>query len=1650
MMNTIGRPLTSVRTLGVMLFSALAATLVLAFAVPAIMQAQPNGPIKYAENGTDPVATFTGVDPEGRTVYWSILPSDVTVTTFPLDGNGDGDTSDAADIEGGDAADDAHFSISASGVLSFKSPPDFENKQAGADGTTQTNTYKVVVVSSDDAPGATTDGRPPANDGSNLPKRAYYKVTVTVADVDEDGSVSLSHLQPQVDVELTATPIDDDAEDSNDAVDGKQIDAVWKWEQAATPDGPWTLISGETESMYTPAKDVDGKYLRATATYTDKHGSGKTAMAVSANPVRLEPSGANSTPVFPDGAQQTRKVKENSPFGTSVGKPVAAGDAGDILIYSFLNTADAALDNAMFDIDRATGQILVKGNLNAEAASGDRDTTSDGFQLQVTVRATDPWNNETNTPNFADVTVTITVEDVNEAPVMTVGPTSDRQAENEDTDRTTDGIQIPTLIYEVTDVDSSNITWSLQGDDKDILKITKDATARPGSESSAMVQFKNSPNYEKPTDADTDNVYMVTVVASDSKLTAKRDLVITVTNADDPGRITFSSVQPKVRIPFIAELIDEDGVVDGSVKWQWHNATIDPTSADALARTAIAKATSDTYTPKDTDATSGSEIILRVRATYTDSYGSTSTMDEADNPVTVNLDNAAPEFKEGGDKPVMSAIRYIVEGADSDDDVVADPDGTTDSTADPDPDPVTATDPNPADTNLTYHLGGADEGSFALDQATGQITVKAGIELDYEKKKSYMVTVTATDPSLASATIDVTIFVVDVNEGPEIAGEDDVTKDFRENSTSTIQTFSATDPERRPVYWSLKTTDSDYPDNRFFTISANGALSFLVGRDFEAPADGAEDNTYKVVVIASDDAPGVGTPIVSSERKLTVQVTDVRETGTVTVDRLVPQVGVSITASLVDGDATAAQITGADWKWYRGGTAIVGATSASHSPTATGSLRVEATYTAKGDTRTASRTISVRAAPTSNVSPTFQNDTEARSVDENRANAIVGAPIRATDTDRLTYSVSPSTHFSIDNNGQLRTKVALDHESPPTLSLTVTATDPSDVSDTVTINVSINDANEAPRILTGPTRALPWPENKAITEAVATYTGIDPDGSTQTDNLTWSLSGPDATDFNIGNQTDGIPGTLTFKKMPDYEMPAAANNVYRVTVEVSDGKLKATRSMTVEVTDVEEDGKVRLSTVAPKEAVALTAFLTDSDGGVTGKTWQWEHDDGSDASATSDCSAATGWAKIDGATSESYTPKAEDLGKCLRATVKYTDRRGAGKSAMGGDSANAVLRNTDNRAPAFKNQPGKLSVLENKDRETVVGNIQAADPNSGDKLTYRLTGPDAALFDINSEDDPDTTVDPSDPSTADNDEEGQITTRAEFDHEAKSSYMVTVTATDPNGLMASHDVTITIKDDDEAPEITLGGLVLSGPSAMDYAENGAAALGTYNAAGPAAAAATWTLEGDDAGDFVLEGSGASRMLKFRSSPDFESPADADTNNTYMVTVKASDGTYMDTHAVTVRVTNADEDGMVTISPANPLVGTPATAMLVDSDGGITGETWQWAKSMTMGGTFTDIDGATSESYTALDADDGYYLKATVSYTDAEDSGKTAMSDGMARVTAGDPLVVRYDANADGEIERSEVITAINEYLDGGPNAPTRADVIRLINIYLDG
>ena len=125
-------------------------------------------------------------------------------------------------------------------------------------------------------------------------------------------------------------------------------------------------------------------------------------------------------------------------------------------------------------------------------------------------------------------------------------------------------------------------------------------------------------------------------------------------------------------------------------------------------------------------------------------------------------------------------------------------------------------------------------------------------------------------------------------------------------------------------------------------------------------------------------------------------------------------------------------------------------------------------------------------------------------------------------------------------------------------------------------------------------------------------------------------------------------------------------------------------------------------------------------------------------------------------------------------------------------------------------------------------------------------------------------------------------------------------------------------------------------------------MATYSAAGPDAADATWNLSGADAGALRISSAG---VLTFMASPNYESPADANTDNTYMVMVNANDGTTDAMKAVTVRVTNEEELGEVTLWAGDdaltmgPQVGDTITGAVMDPDGSVTVESWQWSRTL---------------------------------------------------------------------------------------------------------
>ena len=62
-------------------------------------------------------------------------------------------------------------------------------------------------------------------------------------------------------------------------------------------------------------------------------------------------------------------------------------------------------------------------------------------------------------------------------------------------------------------------------------------------------------------------------------------------------------------------------------------------------------------------------------------------------------------------------------------------------------------------------------------------------------------------------------------------------------------------------------------------------------------------------------------------------------------------------------------------------------------------------------------------------------------------------------------------------------------------------------------------------------------------------------------------------------------------------------------------------------------------------------------------------------------------------------------------------------------------------------------------------------------------------------------------------------------------------------------------------------------------------MAAYTAVDPEGESIVWTLASGGDDDFELDGG----VLKFKETPDYENPTDSDTNNTYTVTVTASDG-----------------------------------------------------------------------------------------------------------------------------------------------------------------
>ena len=1604
--------------------------------------------LTFAENSDAVVKRFQSTDPEGNPIFWT--------------------------LGGPDAAD---FTIER-GTLKFKNRPNFEvptdrandengnGEVAPATEGQGNNIYKVTLR--EGAGGE--DGDPNPIDGFDHDDVTVDNLTITVTNVNEPGRVFFSSLQPQEGTELTATVTDQD---------GVGVIGSWQWASSDSMSGPFMDIpERSSDSTYRPVEADLGKYLQVTVQYRDNASDtdDRELSAVSAYPVRKATNTTNDPPKFPD--QRTlgrdpdtpttgtplyarlsteRFIFENSTPETKVGAPVTAFDDDtdiEVLTYSLRdtltgdgNSSDGNSDNdpntpsvrdghsSSFNIDPATGQITVSASAKFDADVETGELGHADTPYQVTVQATD------GDAHRMSIAVNIRVVGVNEAPtidrVYQTGRIPDSPASYEVGDRvptemshyeadrnnptstvidtdldTPSATTIEPAIYYATDPEDENITWKLKGPDASQFVIPEDAATEVED---ATLAFKKGPDFEKAGDKNTDNVYEVTLVVTDSVGNESEfDVTVKVLDSKDdnqPGKVTISNRQPEVGADLVATLKDPDKDVKGDT-WQWYRLTTtgqpprdrcpgyDASGADIvrgfMASDAfdsgqpwdnweeIPDATDAKYTP-NYDEDSGGRKLTSVDDGF-DAFDNTDQWVGGDIDVTVTIaDGTITDYSTWVNGKCLRATVTYDDGAK--DNTYIGPDDTT-------------------TTKVDETLEGSFYGSEFpvkgddLENDAPRFTVDGNRAADSVDATKYEATRredrTGNGDFTPPATP--TLRIIEAHDATEdVTSEDD--------GDSDILTYSLSGDDAA-AFVIIGTVDTGGAG--VYAAADEGVLSFKTDHklDHDNPRDKNKDNLYEVTIKATDPSGE------SATVDVTVDITDWNERpeewgeDTSPSKRVYMENGTLLLATysakdpentVIEYSLVAAEITAAP---QNGNVGVVAADFEdedlfSINP-ADGTLRFKS--------------------PPNYEDPKDEGGNNIHQV-------TVQAEVQ--DDPVLPSAATPENPAGPHVLIQKVTVVVTNKNEAPvfpasadTLEITENRDDPRNEPPLADVYLYLlnrgvgkpgADDPVAPYLDVGIPVVAADDDN---TSDFAVETTTPPNTTDRIDGLTYTLSGADAAHFHIVPATGQI---LTLKKL-DYE----AKNEYKVTVTVTDTGV------------LSEDGKTPLS-----DSIAVTINVTNVDeppvpkvlvirGEASHSQQENDPDDLSEyeVSAGGGASANPAWT-LEGADASSFMLTGSGASRMLKFASAPDYENPKGGADNDSNTYQVTLEVTD---PNDSNTVGEFAVTVTVTDVDELGTLSGSTTDSvnegdTDVGTYTLTA---------IEDGPRVTWSWEGTDMSDFMLEGRGMSRmlkfsSAPDYENpkggatndSNTYMVTVKA-EAGGEMDMVEVTVTVTDVDE-----LG--TLSGSDTASINE-GDTDLGTYTLTGTAADTADWSLDETGTSDFMLEGRGMSRMLKFSSAPDYENPKGgaANDSNTYMVTVMAEAGGEEEMVAVTITVDNVEEAGTVTLNPTRPSVGTPITASLEDSDIVEGTVSWQWAKSMTMDGDFEDITGADSDTYTPAAADAGMYLMATATYTDRLGSD----SANMVTETAVSQLAV----NGLAEVEHPENVTNVAAYMASGADS----------------
>ena len=1057
-------------------------------------------------------------------------------------------------LEGDDSGD---FNITRNadgeGELRFDTAPNFEMP---TDGGVIKNSYLVAVK---------------VTDNGNLSDTSAV-ITVRVTNVNEAPTITSPPNTATFDENGTVTVVDFDAEDVDDGT-------TLTWSVEPADDGSKFQIddsSGELTFTNPPdfetpndVGDTAGNNTYVVTVKVEDDGvTGDTTRRSHTHILTVTVTNVNEAPVITtDETTYTAfGVDENTDTSTIIKTYEATDEDADTTLTWSLEGTDLGDFTITENID-GHGELRFDNVPNYEDAA-DADKMND-YDINVKVKDNGiPENRNSSNHRDATLSVTVAVEDANDRPVVSGDNDPDFPEIEFDLDGgalTTEDLTVDG-IYTFTDEDGDDVNWSLMSgndDDANHFVITEDA------DGNGVLTFRNpSPNTnlkpadrENPVDMGSGNDYEVTVEATDDNplgnLTGNFTVTVRVTNVDETPKIT--TVGPTYEAPTFDEIEYDAETADLDV------VTYAATDEEGEA---ISWSLSGDDAGDFTIDSSGGLLSFRNRPNYEDPMGTPATPgDDPDNTYefvvkATDASTSGNTARNTRELPVTVTVMDVNETPE-----VSGPADDTDFPETPydsdEPPAVVATftarDEEMQD--ITWSLGGADAGVFIITKdadGAGVVTfttvnVPEFKRPDFERPEdldnagmpegdgTYEITVEASDgPN--TGTWDYAVTVTGVNEKPRFTGVPETTLVLNEHdandtyTTTTLTSYSAHD-EEGGVTWSLSGTDASN-----FEIAGNGVVTFAAAPSFEDRIDTDGKSVYEFTVVATEMESGS----LDASVEVMVEVLDLEEEGTITVNNLNPELGgESVTFTLTDPDGSISfdevdsctsterwdlQLRAPDtsaWNTTCWGTPLNPTfIYEPHEFHSNRHLRAIATYTdRRGGNKYAESpgTEAVAADPSPNVPPVFRNQAYP-SMPEGPAGRMLPDPLLGADRDRdtLTYGImehqnDDAAYFAVNpTSGQVTVVSELDYE---------------------------------------------------LGKRTLTFTATLHDGK-----------GVVAVDDGDGNVTQNV---------------------------VDDDTVDVTLLMTVSVDDVEEEGVVTLPEEEHYIGLLLEATLTDGDGRIQGERWQW-------------------------------------------------------------------------------------------------------------------------------------------------------------------------------------------------------------------------------------------------------------------------------------------------------------------------------------------------------------------------------------------------------------------------------------------------------------